>query len=173
MATTNSNNGNHELADESKEAKNKQQELDQSIIDQVENSNIPTEEKETVIKTLSMYSGPIPTPTLLAGYEALDKGASQKIIDNALAEAKQRREMEIGRQKRRGKMAWFSLFIIAFFIVGTFLAFGYLVLHGHPYIGSGTGFISLITLLGGVSDNVQVLSGNDDLTNSKDHDNVE
>lgn len=31
-----------------------------------------------MIATLSMYSGPVPTPALLEGYENLDKGAAKK-----------------------------------------------------------------------------------------------
>ena len=171
MATADSDNG-EELAKRCQESSNEQQKLDQNIIDQVENSNIPKKEKEQMIASLSMYSGPIPAPELLAGYEALDKGASQKIIDNALAESEQRRKLEISRQKRRGRMAWFSLLAVILFIFGTGLAFVYLVLKGHPYIGTGSGIFSLITLLGSLSDKVSELSGNDDLTNNKDHDNI-
>lgn len=85
-----------------------------------------------MIATLSMYSGPVPTPALLEGYENLDKGAAKKIIDNALAESEQRRKLEYPRQKRRGRMAWFSLFIVALFVVETGYLCYYFISIGHP-----------------------------------------
>lgn len=171
MVAQNSSNSK-EINEKIEAANSEKQKLDKEIIKQVENSDIPSKEKETIIGTLSMYSGPIPTPTLLAGYEAVNKGSSQRIIDNALAESEQRRKLEARRQNSRAKMAWFSLIIVASFAIGALIACVYLVMKGHPYIGSGTGFVALITLLGGVAENVETLSGNDDLTNNKDHNNL-
>lgn len=131
MAIANSDNG-EEIAEKSQELSEEQQKLDQSIIDQFESFNISKKDKEKMIATLSMYSGPIPTPALLAGYENLDKGAAKKIIDNALAESEQRRKLEYPRQKRRGRMAWFSLFIVALFVVETGYLCYYFISIGHP-----------------------------------------
>lgn len=131
MAIANSDNG-EEIAEKSQELSEEQQKLDQSIIDQFESFNISKKDKERMIATLSMYSGPIPTPALLAGYENLDKGAAKKIIDNALAESEQRRKLEYPRQKRRGRMAWFSLFIVALFVVETGYLCYYFISIGHP-----------------------------------------
>lgn len=77
VAIANSDNG-EEIAEKSQELSEEQQKLDQSIIDQFESFNISKKDKERMIATLSMYSGPIPTPALLAGYENLDKGAAKK-----------------------------------------------------------------------------------------------
>lgn len=131
MAIANSDNG-EEIAEKSQELSEEQQKLDQSIIDQFESFNISKKDKEQMIATLSMYPGPIPTPALLAGYENLDKGAAKKIIDNALAESEQRRKLEYPRQKRRGRMAWFSLFIVALFVVETGYLCYYFISIGHP-----------------------------------------
>lgn len=149
-----------------------EQELDKEIIKQVENSDIPKDEKENIIATISMYSGPIPTPRILAGYEALDKGAAHKIIDNALKESEQRRSLEKDRQKRRGKLAWVSLIITGIFVLVFAVAAFYLILNNHPYFGGASVFIAFFTFMGSISSNVDILSGNDDLTNNKDHDNI-
>lgn len=77
MAIANSDNG-EEIAEKSQELSEEQQKLDQSIIDQFESFNISKKDKEQMIATLSMYSGPVPTPALLEGYENLDKGAAKK-----------------------------------------------------------------------------------------------
>ncbi|MCO6548448.1 MAG: DUF2335 domain-containing protein [Gilliamella sp.] len=150
-----------------------EQKLDKEIIKQVENSDIPKDKQEYIIAAMSMYSGPIPHPEILAGYEELDKGAAKKIIDNGIAESVQRRKLEEARQKRRGKMAWASLFVTAIFVLSFTIGAFYLVLNNHVVIGSASGIIALFSLIGGISENVDKLSGNDDLTNNNDHDNTE
>lgn len=77
MAIANSDNG-EEIVEKSQELSEEQQKLDQSIIDQFESFNISKKDKKQMIATLSMYSGPVPTPALLEGYENLDKGAAKK-----------------------------------------------------------------------------------------------
>ncbi len=44
---------------------------DQEIIDQVKRLPISEEERKDIIATMEMYSGPIPHPKILAGYQAL------------------------------------------------------------------------------------------------------
>ena len=51
---------------------------DQEIIAQVRKMPISDQKKNDIIATLEMYSGPIPHPKILAGYEALDPGAAEK-----------------------------------------------------------------------------------------------
>ena len=82
---------------------------DQELIAQVRKMPISDQEKDTIIATLEMYSGPIPHPKILAGYEALDHGAAKKIIDNGIEESVHRRKLETVRQKRRGRLAWASM----------------------------------------------------------------
>lgn len=77
VAIANSDNG-EEIVEKSQELSEEQQKLDQSIIDQFESFNISKKDKKQMIATLSMYSGPVPTPALLEGYENLDKGAAKK-----------------------------------------------------------------------------------------------
>ncbi|MDF7682523.1 DUF2335 domain-containing protein [Lactobacillus sp. ESL0679] len=147
--------------------------LDKEIIDQVEKMDLSDDKKETIISSiasLEMYSGPIPHPKILAGYDALDKGAAKKIIDNGIAESEHRRNLETSRQKRRGRMAWVSLIAVIVFIIITAIGTFYLAQDGHSIFATGTGLISFFTLVGTVSSNVETLSGNDDLTNNKDHD---
>jgi uncharacterized membrane protein len=149
------------------------QELDKEIIKQVENSDIPKDEQEHIIAAMSMYSGPIPHPKLLAGYEALYKGAAKKIIDNGIAESEQRRKLEEERQRRRGRLAWVSLIIAGCFVLFFTIGAVYLIMNEHPYFGGASGLISFFTFMGSISNNIDTLSGNDDLTNNKDHDNID
>lgn len=52
------------------------------IIDKLE--NMPKDEKDDVIATLEMYSGPIPHPKILEAYQKLYPDAAKKIIENGL-----------------------------------------------------------------------------------------
>lgn len=130
---------------------------------------LPDDKKNDIIATLEMYSGPIPHPKILAGYEALDHGAAKKIIDNGIKESEHRRQMETSRQKRRGRLAWVSMFaVIIICVLFIFLSF-VLIMHGHPIIGSVFGGGSFLAFLGSLNTNVNDLSKKDDISVS-DHD---
>ncbi|MQM78823.1 hypothetical protein [Lentilactobacillus buchneri] len=48
---------------------------DSDLLDQVE--ALPEEKRQEMMQTLEMYSGPIPHPEILEGYEKLDPGAAK------------------------------------------------------------------------------------------------
>ncbi|WP_260338754.1 DUF2335 domain-containing protein [Levilactobacillus parabrevis] len=77
------------------------------ILDKLE--NLPSEDQEKIIATMEMYSGPIPHPAILEGYEKLYPGAAKEIIENGVQESRHRRKLETKRQARRGHLAWFTL----------------------------------------------------------------
>ncbi|MFQ6761015.1 hypothetical protein [Limosilactobacillus reuteri] len=53
---------------------------DQEIIDQVKKLPLSEKQQEDIIATMEMYSGPIPHPKILAGYQALYPNAAKRII---------------------------------------------------------------------------------------------
>lgn len=73
---------------------------DQEIIDQVKKLPLSEKQQEDIIATMEMYSGPIPHPKILAGYQALYPNAAKKIIENGLDESRHRRHLETARQKK-------------------------------------------------------------------------
>ncbi|KAF0524516.1 DUF2335 domain-containing protein [Pediococcus pentosaceus] len=125
---------------------------------------MPKDEKDDVIATLEMYSGPIPHPKILEAYQKLYPDAAKKIIENGLEESSHRRTLETARQKRRGRLAWATLIslvvIILVFIVLSFL----LIMNGHKIIGSIFAGTSFLVFIGTMTDLVPVLSAKDDIS---------
>lgn len=72
-------------------AKGKLSAEDQEVLDQVSKLPLSDKDKNSIMATLEMYSGPIPHPKILAGYQALYPDAAQKIIENGLEESRHRR----------------------------------------------------------------------------------
>lgn len=140
---------------------------DQEIINQVNQLPISNDKKNDIIATMEMYSGPIPHPKILAGYEALYPGAAKKIIDNGVAESEHRRKMETSRQKRRGHLAWASMIVLVIiclvFMIGSF----YLIMNGHKIIGSIFGGSSFIVLAGSFLNNISELTSNTDISTAQ------
>lgn len=124
---------------------------------------ISEEKQKDIIATMEMYSGPIPHPKILAGYQALYPDAAKEIIENGLDESRHRRQLETARQKRRGHLAWASMILLVIvcliFMIGSF----YLILKGHKIIGSIFGATSFLALIGSFMSNINELSGNDDI----------
>ncbi|MHC9533126.1 DUF2335 domain-containing protein [Dellaglioa sp. L3N] len=162
------NNNENSLANNS----NNLDKDDQEILDQVKNLPISENEKEDIIATMEMYSGPIPHPKILAGYQALYPDAAEKIIENGLEESRHRRTLETARQKRRGNLAWASMIILTIVCV-VFMIFSFeLIMTGHTAIGSVFGAGSFLTFLGTLVNNVTILSGNNDISSeNNDKDN--
>ena len=67
---------------EESDNKNQISKEDQELIDQVKKLPISEKEQEDLIATMEMYSGPIPHPKILAGYQALYPDAAKRIIEN-------------------------------------------------------------------------------------------
>lgn len=136
------------------------------IIDQLQ--NLPRDERDDLIATMEMYSGPIPHPDILKGYQNLYPDAAKRIIENGLQESEHRRNLETKRQRRRGHLAyiclWGGLAITVLFLLLSF----YLILHGHQIIGSVFAGTSFLALLGTVFDLIPKLTGNDDLHSNDD-----
>lgn len=132
------------------------------IIDKLE--HMPRDEKEDIIATLEMYSGPIPHPKILEAYQKLYPDAAQKIIENGLAESSHRRTLETARQKRRGRLAWVTLIslvlIILVFIILSFL----LIMNNHKIIGSVFAGTSFLIFIGTMTNLVPTLTAKDDIS---------
>lgn len=140
------------------------------ILNDIKKLPISENEKENIIASLEMYSGPIPHPNILAGYNALDNGAAKKIIDNGIAESQHRRSMETARQKRRGRLAWASLIALVIICIIFIILSFFLIFNDHEVTGTIFSGFSFITLLGSLNSNITELSRNDDISrnNSKD-----
>lgn len=149
--------------------KKKISKLDDQILNQIAKSDMSSKEKEEITAYLEMYSGPIPHPKILEGYQKLYPGAAKEIIDNGVEESKHRRELETARQKRRGQLAWTSLIVVSIFTLLCIIASIFLIFNNHSVAGSIFGGIGIFTLFGGVVGNIDDLTKNDDLTNTQDH----
>lgn len=141
---------------------------DQEIIDQVKKMPLTKKEQDDIIATMEMYSGPIPHPKILAGYQALYPEAAKRIIENGLDESRHRRFLETKRQKRRGHLAWAAMFLLVIVCVLFMGGSLWLINKGHTVIGSVFGGGSFLTLAGSLIGNVTQLSGNDDISKSKE-----
>lgn len=142
---------------------------DQEIIAQVKKMPISDQQKNDLIATMEMYSGPIPHPKILAGYEALDPGAAEKIINNGIEESVHRRKLETARQRRRGRLAWASMvalvIVCILFIIGSF----FLIMNDHTIIGSIFGGSSFVVLIACFFSNIEQLSNNNDISTNKEN----
>lgn len=141
---------------------NEKKQIDSEILNQMNRLGLNSDKKETLISTIEMYSGPIPHPTILAGYQSLYSDASKEIIQNGIEESKHRRKLEIARQKRRGRLAWVAMcsmvVSILVFMIGSFV----LVMNGNEIVGGifgGGSFISLVSIL---NSSINNLSKNND-----------
>ncbi|WP_087741769.1 DUF2335 domain-containing protein [Levilactobacillus zymae] len=133
---------------------------------------LPKKDKEQIIATLEMYSGPIPHPAILQGYERLSPGAAKRIIENGVQESEHRRMLETTRQKRRGRMAWFTLISVVVITGLLLIGFYLLIMNDHAIIGSIFGAGGFLTFLGSLVDQISTLSGKDDIsTDSTSNDN--
>ncbi|WP_395345560.1 DUF2335 domain-containing protein [Levilactobacillus parabrevis] len=140
------------------------------ILDKLE--NLPSEDQEKIIATMEMYSGPIPHPAILEGYEKLYPGAAKEIIENGVQESQHRRKLETKRQARWGRLAWFTLgslvLVTILLLVGSFV----LIMNNHRIIGTVFGAGGFLVFLGSLVDQVNALSGKDDISTDKnDEDN--
>jgi uncharacterized membrane protein len=142
---------------------------DQVLLDEVE--ALPKDERERVMATIEMYKGPIPHPEILKGYEKLFPGAAKEIITNGVNESVHRRNLETERQRRKGRLAWFSLISFAILsLVFMILSFD-LINHDHKVIGSIFGGISFIGIFGSLINNVSELTKKDDLSSDENDKN--
>lgn len=149
--------------------KDKIENSDQELLDKVK--SLPKEKREIIMAKMEMYSGPIPHPEILKGYEELSPGSAKEIIENGIEESSHRRKLETSRQKRKGRLAWLSLiaFVILIFL---FLLFSfYLILHDHKIIGSIFGGVSFISIFGPLINNVTELTKKDDISTSDSNGN--
>lgn len=97
----------HKLLEKSgADSKKRISKADQEIIDQVKKLPISEEKQKDIIATMEMYSGPIPHPKILAGYQALYPDAAKEIIENGLDESRHRRQVVDVTRKLSIKTAW-------------------------------------------------------------------
>lgn len=140
---------------------------DEELIDKVE--ALPKEEKRKLTMSLSMYSGPIPHPDILKGYEKLYSGAAKKMIDNGLEESVHRRTLETKRQKRRGSLAFVSLFALILFTIMILIFAFLLITNDHAVIGTVFAFGDFFWFVGKMDESVDKLSSNSDLNSNNDN----
>lgn len=145
------------------------QKLEETITDQINHLDMPDRSKRHIISAMQMYSGLIPHPKILEGYQKLYPKAGERIIENGIAESEQRRALEAKRQKRRGRMAWVSLVSLIIILAAVLLGSFFLIMNGHKIIGTFFGSVSFLSLLGTLLGYVDKLSSNDDLTREEDH----
>lgn len=121
------------------------------VISQVE--KMPHEQRSLAMSKLEMFSGPIPHPDILKGYDQIDPGAGKLIIENGVAESKHRRDIErkaIEYSRRdRQRRDWMG-FIVALVIVFVGALLIYL---GHTITGSILSGVSALGVVGLFLDN--------------------
>lgn len=139
---------------------------DEELLDTVE--ALPEEKKQQLTMSLSMYSGPIPHPDILEGYEKLYPGASKKMINNGVEESEHRRSLETERQKRRGFLAVVSLIAVIVFTIILLLLSFFLIINDHAVIGTGFALFDIFVFLGKMYESVDKLSSNSDLNSNND-----
>ncbi len=138
--------------------------LDGEVLDNIQGLN--SEQKNQIMATIEMYSGPLPHPDILKKYQELYSNAAKEIIKNGVAESKHRRRLENIRVWVKLALAFIGVTIFGF-LGYLFLKWSFdLIMHGHAIVGSIFGSGSFITLLGTVLSMIQSLTDKDDLQNS-------
>ncbi len=129
---------------------------DESIISSQQASPAPKEEDKfeqqpsvpTILTQFEQYSGPLPHPKILAGYDQIVPGAAEKIIDTFVEQAHHRMYLEktvIEGDSRRANWGVAAATIITLL----FLAASYnLIINGHELAGSILGISNLAILAG-------------------------
>lgn len=115
------------------------QALDGELLDQKQKS-------ETAVVKFSAYSGPLPPPTVLAGYDQVVPGAAERILQMAERNQSHQIAMESGaleaskRDVRTGQ-------IFALIVTLTALALaGFVASRGSPWVGGLIGVSAVGTL---------------------------
>lgn len=122
----------------------------------VQHHNPPSSSiKHLQVAQVSSFSGPLPPPSLLQGYEDIQPGFAERIVIMAEGESKHRREQEEKAlnadiklnhkdftERRVGQCMAFSIVLIM-------AGFGaYLALHGKELAGSVFGGPAIVSIIG-------------------------
>lgn len=98
------------------------------------------------IQTGAFFSGPLPPPEVLKGYDDACPGAAERILAMAEKQADHRRSMESRNQTQGGRREWLGMvlgFVVAMNAIGGGV---YLIRHGSQV----EGLTSIIVALGGL-----------------------
>lgn len=114
------------------------------VAEMMEESGLSKEQQSEIIQAVSVsmgFSGPLPHPQILAGYEEIVPGAADRILRMAENEAKHRHSVD--DQCVRADSRDSLLGIIAAFIIGMTCVVGGIVviLNDSEWLGAITGFI--------------------------------
>ena len=93
------------------------------------------------------YSGPLPPPTTLAGYESIVPGSAERILKSSEIQSEHRQYLEkkvIESQVGQSKSGQILGFIIAILFL---LAGGYLILKGHDIAGTVLSSLDIVGLV--------------------------
>lgn len=98
------------------------------------------------IRAGAFFSGPLPPPDVLRGYEDACPGAAERILAMAEKQADHRRAMETRNQTQGGRREWLGM-ILGFLVAMSAIGGGvYLIRHG----SQAEGLTSIIVALGGL-----------------------
>ncbi len=148
-------------SDESDKEELSVEKVDPEILEAI--SGLTDEQQKDLIPKLEMYSGPIPHPSILKGFEEIDPGSAHKIIENGLGETSHRRHLENARVYVKALLSVFSM--IGFIGVEVlFILLSYkLLMSNHVVTGSIFGSVSFLTGVGGLLSLTQTLNNKDDI----------
>lgn len=135
--------------------------VDPEILEAI--SSLTDEQQKDLIPKLEMYSGPIPHPSILKGFEEIDPGSAHKIIGNGLGETSHRRHLENARVYVKALLSIISL--LAFIGVSVlFVWLSYkLIMSNHIVTGSIFGGATFFGVIGGLLSLTQTLNDKDDI----------
>ena len=126
-------------------------------------SNLTEEQKNELIPTLEMYTGPIPHPGILKEYDAIYPGAARKIINNGLGETSHRRHLENARVYVKVVLAGIAMLgFIAISILFIYASYK-LLISNHVVTGSIFGTGTLVISVGSLITLIETLTNKDDI----------
>lgn len=114
--------------------------------------NLKPEQRDIVIKSFQAvrqesFSGPIPHPELLQGYESVKQGFAERIVSMAEEQQKHRFECEnkmVAGTVSESKRGQWMAFIVAMLFLGAAVVLG---LYGHDWLGGVIGGGTLVALV--------------------------
>lgn len=126
-------------------------------------SGLTEEQKNELIPTLEMYTGPIPHPSILKEFDVIYPGAARKIINNGLGETSHRRHLENARVYVKVLLAVIAMLgFIAITVLFIYTSYK-LLMSNHVITGSLFGTGTLVISIGSLISLIETLTNKDDI----------
>ena len=127
-------------------------EIDKPINDieenKVNNQSVDDEQREIILRQTELYSGPIPHPDILKGYEEIEAGNADRIIKLAEKEQEHRIKKEESLIKNNYKLTILGQALSFVIVLAYLLIFGILSYFDKRTEAIGMGLAGLATVIG-------------------------